>query len=285
MAKPDEAGSSRILEVGGQRIHYHDLGEGEPLLLLPAYGPIPGTTAWLTYHKVLGLLAHTHRCILPDYPNFGRSSPVRYHEPVHDLYVRQALAVMDHLGVGTCPVVGVSTGGTVALDLALTAPERVSRLVVGGCEASTGGDPFALSVWPSEAARLSADYQTHPADRDRLRRFLAALVYDESLVSDALVEEMFQWRVREPEHAETSALSVSVPARKLERLGGITTPVLVVHGRFDRMVPVEGALRLMSYLPSADLVILRQCGHWAPVERPAVYAGQVLEFLQSHPAP
>ncbi len=281
MADPDEAASSRTLDVDGQRIHYHDVGHGDPLLLLPAYGPIPGMTAWLTYHRVIAQFARDYRCVLLDYPNFGRSSPIVYHEPVHDLYVRQGLALLDHLGIDKTRVLGVSTGGTVAIDMALTAPERVTRMVVGACEASTGGDPYLLSPWPSEVARLSAEYQFNPPDRDRLRRLLTALVFDAGWVTDDIVNAMFHWRVREPEHADSSARSISVPAGKLDRLATIEAPTLVVHGRFDRMVPLEGAIRLLNYLPSADLVVFNKCGHWPSIERPAEFARLVLDFLQA----
>lgn len=279
MPLPDEHASSRTLEVDGVRVHYHDVGEGEPLLLLPAYGPLPGTTAWLTYHRVIAEFAGRYRCILPDYPNFGRSSPVVFDEPVHDLYVRQALAILDHLGVDSARVVGTSTGGTVALDLALTAPERVSKLVVGACEASTGGDPYLLAPWPSEVARLSAECQFNPPDRDRIRRLLTALVYDATQIPDALVGAMYDWRVAEPDHAESWAKSRSHPASKLDRLATIGAPTLVVHGRFDRMVPLEAALRLVNYLPAADLIVLNRCGHWPSFERPADYSRSVLGFL------
>lgn len=275
----DENQSSRQLEIAGSRIHYHDLGQGEPLLLLPAYGPLPGTTGWLTYRKVLPALVAHYRCIIVDYHNFGRSSPQVFEEPAHDLFVRQVLAVLDALAIEKCKVVGTSTGGTVALDLALSAPERISRLVVGACEASTGGDPYLLSPWPSEVGRLSAEYQSMPADRDRLRRLLDGIVYDASVIDDDLVSSMLDWRIREPEHADAWSRSRSLPAGKLDRLKEISAPALILHGRFDRMVPVEGAIRLMNYLPSPDLVILNHCGHWPAFERPDAFARQVLGFL------
>lgn len=279
MTAPDEAASGRTLDVQGCRVHYHDLGEGEPLLLLQAYGPLPGTTSWLTYHRVIAEFAKRYRCILLDYPNFGKTSPFVFNEPVHDLYVRHALAVLDHLDIQQAKLVGTSTGGTVAIDLALTAPDRVARMVIGACEASTGGDPYLLSPWPSEVARLSHECQLQPPDKERIRRFLTALVYNPGLITDALVESMYQWRVSEPKHAESWARSKSIPAGKLDRLVEIRTPTLIMHGRFDRMVPLEGAIRLMNYLSTADLIVFNHCGHWPAFERPMEFARRTLDFL------
>ena len=141
-----ERSSSHTVEIDGHPVHYHDVGAGPPLVMPQAFGPLPGTTAWLTYHRTLGELAARHRCILVDYPNFGRSGPREFHEPVHDLYVRNTLGILDRLGLDTITALGVSTGGTVAIGLALAAPGRVERLIVGGCTASTGGDPYLLAT-------------------------------------------------------------------------------------------------------------------------------------------
>lgn len=275
----EQGKTSRRLEVAGSIIHYHDVGSGPPLLLLPAYGPLPGTTGWLTYSKVISVFAERWRCIIIDYHNFGMSSPIVFREPAHDVFVRQAQAVLGHLGISRCDVVGTSTGGTVAIDLALSCPDILSRMVVGGCEASTGGDPYLLAPWPSEVARLSTEYQNNPPERGMLRRLLNAIVHDPALVDEALVSSMLKWAVDEPQHAAAWLQSESVPSGKLDHLKHISAPIRIIHGRFDRMVPVEGAIRLMNYLPNPDLVVLNKCGHWPAFERPLEFSRQVIQFL------
>ena len=54
-----EAGTSNTVAAGGMDVHYHDLGEGEPVLFLHSYGP--GTTAWITFHKAVGALSQFAR--------------------------------------------------------------------------------------------------------------------------------------------------------------------------------------------------------------------------------
>lgn len=279
MTAISEQASRRTIDVDGTTVHYHDLGSGDPLVIHQAFGPLPGTTSWLTYHRILEDLSADHRCILVDYPNFGRSSPREFHEPVHDLYVRNTLAILDELGLDTVTLLGVSTGGTVALDMAMTAPERVKRLVVGGCSASTGGDPYLLAPAPTEVGRLFDECQSRPADKDRIARLLTAIVHDPELIGDDLVERMYRWRVSEPEHSQAWNRSTIVPRSNLHALAGITVPTLVVHGRHDRMVPLEGALMLLGYLPRADLVVLDNCGHWPPFERPHGFLTAVRAFL------
>ncbi len=75
-----EAGTSKTIAAGGMpggmpggmNVHYHDVGEGEPVLFLHSYGP--GTTAWITFHKTVGKLSQHFRCILMDLPNFAKTT-------------------------------------------------------------------------------------------------------------------------------------------------------------------------------------------------------------------
>ena len=279
MTALSEQDSRCTIEVDGSAVHFHDVGDGEPLVIHQAFGPLPGTTAWLTYHRILEDLSSDHRCILVDYPNFGRSSPREFHEPVHDLYVRNTVAILDELALDTVTLLGVSTGGTVALDMAMTVPERVNRLIVGGCSASSGGDPYLLTPAPTEVSRLFDECQSRPPDRDRIARLLNAIVHDTDLIDDELVDHILRWRVGEPEHEQAWNRSTLVPRSNLHALSGITVPSLIVHGRYDRMVPLEGALMLLGYLPRADLVVLNNCGHWPPFERPRDFLAAVRAFL------
>src|SRR5215813_8621470 len=116
-----EAGTSRTVAVGDMSVHYHDLGAGEPVLFLHSYGP--GTTAWITFHKVVNTLARHFRCILMDLPNFSKTGPIVYHEGVHAVQARTAVALMDALGIERARFVGNSQGGQSSMVAAITYPD------------------------------------------------------------------------------------------------------------------------------------------------------------------
>jgi pimeloyl-ACP methyl ester carboxylesterase len=270
---------SRVITGDDGLIHFHELGEGRPLIFQQAFGPLPGTTAWLTWRAVVDDLSRDYHCILVDFPNFGLSGPREMHEPPHDVCSRNTFRVMDELGINSASIIGSSMGGTVAIDMALAHPDRVERLVIGACHASTGGDPYILSPFPSEVLRLFEDYQMHEAAEHRARRLLEALVYDRNLITSELVSQIYNWRLDDPSHSEAWRRSTIVPHSNMAALSSISVPVLVIHGRFDRMVPLEQALMLMSYMEQADLVVLNRCGHWPPFEHPIEYAGQLRKFF------
>jgi 2-hydroxy-6-oxonona-2,4-dienedioate hydrolase len=270
---------SHVIDTADGRVHYLDIGEGEPLFLLQGWGPLPGVTGWWLYREVIERLSKRFRCIVYDLPNFGLSGPVVYNEPVHDVAARQFVAVMDHLGIERAPLVGTSMGATTAIDVALAHPTRVSSLVVGACHASTGGDPYLIVPFPSEVTRLFLELKQDHLDRSKLVRLLEALVFDPALVGSALVDEMMDFRADHEDHYEADVASTSVPHSNLTALRELTMPMLVIHGRFDRMVPFEQALTIMSYATHADVVVLNACGHWPPFERPDDFTTHVLRFL------
>ena len=122
MASPvefSEQGTSKTVKAGGMDVHYHDVGSGDPIVLLHSYGP--GTTGWITFHKILPALAQRYRRIVMDLPNFGRTGPVTYNEPLHNLQARTALALMDKLGIEKAHLVGNSQGGQSAMVVAIFA--------------------------------------------------------------------------------------------------------------------------------------------------------------------
>jgi 2-hydroxy-6-oxonona-2,4-dienedioate hydrolase len=272
-------GLARTVDSPDGPVYYLDAGHGEPLLMVSAFGPQPGSTAWLVYRDVIGVLSKSRRCIVVEASNYGHTGPVRFNEPGHDVTVRAVVRVLDHLGIDRVTAVGTSMGATVCLDLALQHPERVAGLVIGACHASTGGDPYLLAPFPSEVWRLYVESQDDPANPDKLERLLRAMWYDESLVTPELLNDLLTFRAGHMDHWQAMRDSTSIDHSNVADLHKIEVPALVIHGRFDRMVPFEQALMIMSHLPQADVVVLNRCGHWPPMERPGTFACLVLDFL------
>jgi pimeloyl-ACP methyl ester carboxylesterase len=202
-----------------------------------------------------------------------------FSEPAHDVAARAAFAVLDAVGIDAVPVIGTSMGATTALDMALARPDRVRALVIGACHASTGGDPYLLAPFPSESGIAFQDLLAEPEDRGALRRLLRSLIYDSSLVTSEFVDEVMAFRAAHADHLDAVLQSVSVPHSNVTSLASLTMPVLVIHGRFDRMVPFEQGLMIVSHVPQADIVVLNACGHWPPFERPDDFARHVQTFL------
>jgi pimeloyl-ACP methyl ester carboxylesterase len=103
-------GVAHTIDTPEGPVYYLEAGTGEPLLLVSAWGPTPGATAWLAYRDVLAVLSKSYRCIVVELSNYGHTGPVTFHEPAHDVCVRAVVRVLDHLGLARVTAIGTSMG-------------------------------------------------------------------------------------------------------------------------------------------------------------------------------
>ena len=274
-----ESETSRTVQAGGMTVHYHDIGRGDPVLFLHSYGP--GTTAWITFHKVVDAFAQHFRCILMDLPNFSKTGPIVYREGLHAVQARTAVALMDALGIPRAHFVGNSQGGQSSMVTAIAYPDRVDRFVMGGSHIGTGGDRYLLANRPSEGMRATREALATPT-RENIRRYLRVHLDDEALVTDELVDYIHRAHTWSPELDEARKHSVSLPHDYAPELAGIQAPVLLIHGRYDRMVAFEVSIAILNHVADSRVVLLNNCGHWPPFEKPAEYTAHVLSFLRGY---
>ncbi len=276
-----EAGTSKTISAGGMPVHYHDIGSGEPVLFLHSYGP--GTTAWITFHKVVGALSEHFRCVLMDLPNFSKTGPMVYSESLHSVQARVGVALLDALGIEKAHWVGNSQGGQSSMVAAINHPERVRKFVMGGSHIGTGGDRYLMANRPSEGNRATRVAIDDPS-KENIRRYLRVHIDDERLVTDELVDYIHHAHTWSPEFTEARRQSISVPHDYSPGLPGIKSPVLLIHGRYDRMVAFEISIAILNHIEDSRMVLLNNCGHWAPFEKPAEWTAHVLTFLRGYGA-
>ncbi len=121
--------------------------------------------------------------------------------------------------------------------------------------------------------------------RGLLRRSLRAIVHHPSVISDELVDEVYEALQRPGVGRSWLALQRSevqwgrVRTTYLDRLPELTVPTLIVHGANDRLVPPAWAQRACAVIKSCHLQILEECGHWPPREKPEEFGQVVARFL------
>jgi pimeloyl-ACP methyl ester carboxylesterase len=180
-----------------------------------------------------------------------------------------ALSVMDGLSVDSAHVIGRSMGGMVGQVLALTNPERVRSLALL-CSSPGLGDERLPSAadWLVDrmAERLFAPPPADEAERVawvvELDRLFAGPGYPFDDEASRSVVELEVERCWYPESGHGSAVGASLS--RLDSLGEITVPTLVVHGTADPVFPVEHALALADGIPGARLWLVEGLGHEVP---------------------
>ncbi len=267
----------KFAQAGKFRIHYHEFGNGYPLICL--HGAGPGATGWSNFKGNVAELSKYYRTILLDLPQYGQSD-----KPVIEGGRLAFLAgvvrdFMNILKVERAHFVGNSMGGQAGLKLAIDYPDKVDRLVVIGSGAIKAGSIF--QPMPLEAIRnISNYYKGEGPTPAKMRQVLESLVYDRSFVTDNLVQERFE----ASNEAELVELFGKRPAPVVEdlyaELGKVKAKVLVVWGQDDRAGALDVGLLMLRRLEDGRMFIFSKCGHWAHVEHRDEFNRVVLQFFQ-----
>jgi pimeloyl-ACP methyl ester carboxylesterase len=276
-----EEGTSKTVEALGMTVHYHEVGTGDPIVLFHSHGP--GTTAWITWHKVIPEFAKHFRVIAMDLPNFAKTGPIVYEEPIHNLQARTGLALMDALGIERAHIIGNSQGGQTAMSFAYHYPDRLNKLVWGAGHIGTSGgyhNEYLISNYSEEGIRATRKAAANPT-RENFREYMELHIVNKELVTDELIDYLIRMYTGRPDLAEARAKSVSVPYDHSRQMMDVEAETLIIWGRNDRTCTFEIGINALNLMKRSRLIVLRNTGHWVPFERPKEYASHVLNFLMS----
>lgn len=263
----------RSVLAAGIRTNYHDLGSGHPVLLL--HGSGPGVSGYANWRLNMKVLAEKARVVVPDMVGFGyteRPEGVTY---TMKGWVDHAVGLLDALGIEKTDLVGNSFGGGLALAMAVGHPSRVRKLVLmGAVGVAFDLTPGLDEVWGYEPSV------------EGMRRILDIMAYDRALVTDELAEVRYRATLRP---GVQEAYASMFPAPRQRWIDAMASPdgeiakiphgTLIVHGRDDRVIPVENAIRLNRLIVDSQLHVFGRCGHWTQIEHASRFNRLVSDFL------
>jgi 3-oxoadipate enol-lactonase len=246
-----------LVERGRHVLHYESIGDPAKPPVLLIMGLALSSRAW---DRLPELLANDFRVLVFDNVGTGKSARRGFAYRMRDL-ADDAAAVLDDAGVAAAHVFGISMGGMIAQELAISHGERVQSLALGCTFASwRKGKAPSLST-KLDLLLLNIGFAT-PA---RIARVLVSAEWHA-----AHPDGTMQWLRR----AERTALrfataQVLAIARHhtLGRLSQIRAPTLVLTGSADRLVPPANSVLLARSIPGARLRVLEGAGHVFPLER------------------
>ncbi len=273
-ATPANPEIGQSIDAAGIRTNYHDSGgQGAPVLLI--HGSGPGVSAWANWRLVMPALAQHARVIAPDMVGFGYSERPAGFAYGMDAWVRQAVGLLDALGIARTDLVGNSFGGGLALALAIRHPERVRRLVLMG----SVGVPFAITEG------LDAVWGYTPSV-ENMRAIMDYFAFNQGLMSDDLARLRYEASARPGVQESYAAMFPAPRQRWVDAMASAEADIralphetLVIHGREDRVIPLDNAYTLADWLPRAQLHVYGRCGHWTQIEHAARFARLVGDFL------
>ncbi|EHR50492.1 putative hydrolase or acyltransferase of alpha/beta superfamily [Saccharomonospora marina XMU15] len=267
------------------RLHYHEAGTEHTETVIMLHGGGPGASAWSNFGRNLEVFGKSFRTIAVDQPGFGRSDKPTDHPQYFTHSASAVVALLDTLGIEKAHLVGNSLGGGAAVRLALDHPDRAGRLVLMG----PGG--LSLNVFapdPTEGVKNLARFAAPPGPtKEKLEAFLRVMVYDQSLITEELLQERFEAASTPESLAAMAAMGASFSRpdsyeqgmlwREAHRL---RQRVLLIWGREDRVNPLDGALLALKTIPRAQLHVFGRCGHWAQLEKFDEFNRLAIDFLK-----
>jgi pimeloyl-ACP methyl ester carboxylesterase len=252
-------------------------GDGPPIALL--HGFADGADTW---RALLAEFDAAGRAALAvDMPGFGHADP-REPGPI----MPQLDAFIDDVIADTGPV--ILMGNSLGACVSVRAAARGSGNVRGAIAVD---EPILASHWLMRLGRGRADPfrvldHRMPIPKDlyhrAVRRTLARLLYADPARVDPDV--LARFTVQASDRSRTRTLLGDARAVALETAGGydserVRCPLLVIHGRKDRVIPVHASERLHESVPASTLVVLPNSGHCPQLDDPAGLATHVLRFL------
>ena len=264
----------RFIDVDGVRTRYYDTGEGESTILL--HGSGPGASGLSNFRKNVVPMSANRRVIVIDLPGFGETENKLPEGPVYEAMAAFVRRFMDEIKVERASFIGNSMGGGTALMVALRAPERVNKLVLMG----TGGSQAIFSPMPTEGLSRMRSFFSGGPTMEKLKAVIELLVFDQSSITPALLEERLKTASR-PD-LKSGTLFHRLPWGDLwrEDLAALKHPTLLIWGREDRIVPLDSCFLLLKSIPNAQLHVFPSCGHWAQWEKADEFNALVLDFLR-----
>lgn len=261
-----------LVDIGEGQLFCREEGTGSPVLLLHG-----GALDHRMWDDQTDALAGTFRVVAPDFRGHGSSStpqqPFRHCDDIAQL--------VQALGLGPVAVVGLSMGGTTALDLALEYPQLVSRVVVVGAGTSEPQfhDPWLLGVLGKQAQAA--------ADGDVAGWVDAALAFaagphrsldqvDPGVLRRlrAMIEHTLAVHV-----GSTVPVLPTPPGRTWERLPGVRVPVHCVGGELDSSDHLAMGRRVAQGVPHGSWHPLPGAAHYPNLEQPQRFTSLLRTLL------
>lgn len=254
----------------------------QPLLLIHGLGATK--SSWL---PIVPAMARDHRVIALDLPGFGSSSKPRGRYDAR-WFARRVFTFLEQLDIEETFIAGNSMGGRIAMEMAMTDPDRV-RAISCLCPAAAFSRRPAL--WLVKLLRPELAFAASRLPRGRVEDGLRSLFADPDRVDEdwyrAAVDDFLTiWkspRARMAFSAAARAIYLEEPDGEMgfwARLAAMQVPAQYVYGRHDVLIHSSFGRRVQRALPGADVAVWNDCGHVPQIEFPDRTASTILGFFE-----
>ncbi len=257
----------RVALATGIDLAVEEYGAGEPVLLLHAWGETRRV-----FDRLVPQLPRSLHLVVPDQRGVGESSKPAEGYSLHHA-AADVVALLDAIGLDECWLVGTSSGGYLAQQVAVGYPDRVRGLALIGSPSDLQG------AVPGSIAEMLAAFHD-PVTRDDVRGVNDALPLHNA-VPQGFLDDQVTAGTTIPKRIWSAVLEGLVAAEPPIRQGPITAPTLILWGAADDVLPASQAADLVSAIVGSRQVTYEATGHLVLWEQPERVAADLAAFIGS----
>jgi pimeloyl-ACP methyl ester carboxylesterase len=266
--------AERFVTVYGQQLRYFAAGNTKRPTIIILHGLISEASDWLPNIQVLSQQFHV---IALDLPGCGQSDKPLINYLI-GTFVDYLHSFVQTLGCDRFSLIGHSLGAIIAINFALTYPNKVHKLVnvSGGFGyALPDSNPQMLGFTPGSLKLLN------PSTQEEVRKLLVLVLYDQEIAqAEETVNYVFTVASNSSHVNERIVELFKQGEDTLDgKLSALNHPTLILWGRQDKLTPVNLGDRFQAELPNSQLIIFDECAHNPYAEQYKNFNTEVLRFL------
>ncbi len=257
-------------QINGAKLWYDVRGQGEPILLHHGY-----TASRVNWLPVADRLQDRYQVILMECRGTGESEDTKegYN---FEQYVRDVIAMVDHLGIDKFTYAGHSMGGGIGFLLGLNYAARLDRLILMAPVPSGGisGEPDPVALERRQLARRNKD-------RDFFKAEMIATRFRPDVQTDEWFESRVDHLLRVSDGHIQGGMETMRALNVEADLGSLTVPTLMLAGAVDGLLHAN--LNDFMRLPNASLHVFSRAGHDVAIHEPDGVSEAIDSFMQHGP--
>ena len=255
------------VEVNGVTLYCKTAGSGPPVLLIHGLGS--STQDW---ERQVPVFEATHTMMALDLRGHGQSDKPAGPYSIA-MFADDVAGVLDHLGVGSVAIVGISPGGMIGYQLAADRPDLVGRLMAVNAVPAFEMDSVGMR------ARIGVrKLITRFAGMEKTGELLAGRLFPDDDMEEERALMVERWARNDKNAYRASFQAILEWPGVVQEMKSFGKPVVVVASDQD-YTSVESKRSLVTKMPTAEMVVIEKAHHAVPVERPESFNAVLREFL------
>jgi len=232
---------------------------------------------WIWFRQVPAF-KKKYRCVVFDNRGAGKSSKPDYAYSMA-MFANDTVGLMEALNIENAHILGISMGGLIAQQIAISYPEKVRSLILSSTH--FGGTNYIPMDDKTMALLIALPTETISMEQAREMRYRATFSPQFLLDNRSIIDQIDIWAEKYPTplYAQVHQSTATSEFDSELELNRITAPTLILHGENDLAVPTKNGELLAERIPNSRLRIIRDASHFVIIEKYEEFNNEVMNFI------